>query len=62
MQQLNLKITPEELRRFRALTERLQRHHEGQGVQITTRTTFVRALNLLEAYVTKLELDRERKR
>lgn len=66
MQQLNLKLTPEEIERIRRLVERVQtrvRKQKGyEAVEVSARSVVMSAIASLEAYYDRLERDKERER
>ncbi len=59
--QVNVRLTPVDMERLRALQRRLQEAH-GPSVDITPRVVILEAMTLLEARYDKLERDRARRR
>jgi hypothetical protein len=61
--QLNIKVSADELARVRAVQQRLEAiGRYGPHVRATTRLVLLEGLDLLEAYLTRLEKDKDRKR
>lgn len=61
MAYLNLRLSDDELQRIEKAKERLQ-ERESQLFRVTQRVTVLKALELLEAHLDRLDRDKGRKR